>query len=266
MKISAIVYARDDADFLKRSLNSMVNQTLQFSEIIYVDDASIDDSVEIAKEFGVTIIKQTHRHPPLHGDPSFSHIPNLAIKYIHNVDYFLVNGADIILEPSYVEKLSYIMQSQDAVLGSGVIEGQNWREDIPKGAGRLHEIRFWRRYVKEYPFCYGWEAQPIYLAQMHGYKTLCTPEAKMKALRPTVLHKPRFGVAMRQLGYFPPMAVLRCLRGIVKHPRSTVQMLIQYLFTHEKATSKKLRFWLRNQQAHELLRLMRHPKKFLPVR
>ena len=50
-KVSVIVPLYNVEDYLKRSLDSLVNQTLKDIEIILVDDCSTDKSLKIAKEY-----------------------------------------------------------------------------------------------------------------------------------------------------------------------------------------------------------------------
>ncbi|MEI7463631.1 MAG: glycosyltransferase family 2 protein, partial [Candidatus Taylorbacteria bacterium] len=48
--ISVIVPNYNYARFLKRRLDSIANQTLRPDEIIFLDDCSTDNSLEVAKE------------------------------------------------------------------------------------------------------------------------------------------------------------------------------------------------------------------------
>ena len=49
--ISIIIVNYNNAKFLKKSLNSAINQTYKLKEIIVVDDISSDRSVEILKSY-----------------------------------------------------------------------------------------------------------------------------------------------------------------------------------------------------------------------
>lgn len=50
-KISVIITTYNDAEYLRRSLDHLVDQTMKELEFICVDDASSDDSVKIIKEY-----------------------------------------------------------------------------------------------------------------------------------------------------------------------------------------------------------------------
>ena len=60
MKVSCVIITHNRIDYLKRAVNSVVNQTYQNIEIFVVDDAS-DDGTEVygeeLKEKGITYIR-----------------------------------------------------------------------------------------------------------------------------------------------------------------------------------------------------------------
>lgn len=268
MKVTGIVYARDEANNLHKSLSAMLDQTHPFHRIIYVDDASRDNSIHVAKTLGVDIVKQPKRHAPWHGNPIMCLLPNLGIRRLaHDIDYFLVNGADILLTPTYLEVLLNETQERHAVLSSGVIHGEGHSLPTPKGAGRLHNMHFWQQYIKEYPEVYGWEAIVIYIARAYGYRTYCSPNATMMPLRRTKFGKPAFGEAMHAVGYFPPFAIARCLRAMFLRPpsrRKAALMLMRYLLHPVPAAHEHAANWLKRRQAPRLFNHALHPIDALP--
>ena len=59
--VSVIIPVYNEELYLSHCLQSLKNQTYKNVEIILVDDGSTDASSEVAKQFGVTILKQKHR-------------------------------------------------------------------------------------------------------------------------------------------------------------------------------------------------------------
>lgn len=57
MKISAVVPVYNSEKFIADCLNSLLNQKMKFDEIIVVDDASTDKTVQVAKQFPVKVIE-----------------------------------------------------------------------------------------------------------------------------------------------------------------------------------------------------------------
>ena len=49
--ISVILTAYNDAEYLPKSINALLHQTLQNIEIIAIDDASTDTSKEVMEKF-----------------------------------------------------------------------------------------------------------------------------------------------------------------------------------------------------------------------
>ena len=160
VKVVGIVYGRDDAPHLQQSLQSMLDQSYPLHNIIYVDDGSEDNSVVIAQQLGVDVIALKTRHESWAGTPNLSHLPNIAINALPmDTDYFLINGADIILDTDYVETLlGYMMQNPRLVLLSGIITKEPWTPLIPKGAGRLHRYHFWKQHIQQHPLIHAWES------------------------------------------------------------------------------------------------------------
>jgi glycosyltransferase involved in cell wall biosynthesis len=65
MKISAVIPAYNNAQFLKEAIDSILKQTHPIDEIIIVDDGSTDQTQQIADSFGdqITYIKQQNQGP-----------------------------------------------------------------------------------------------------------------------------------------------------------------------------------------------------------
>jgi glycosyltransferase involved in cell wall biosynthesis len=58
MKVSVVVPSYNAAHFLPRCLHSVFAQTLQPAEVIVVDDGSTDDTAEVAKRLGATVVQR----------------------------------------------------------------------------------------------------------------------------------------------------------------------------------------------------------------
>ena len=83
--ISVIVPVYNTAPYLKRCLHSILTNTYTDLEIICVDDGSTDDTVKVAKKWGVDHIV------------SFPRNRGLAKGFMAGLDGCLRNGADIIV-------------------------------------------------------------------------------------------------------------------------------------------------------------------------
>lgn len=116
-KIAIIIPNYNYAEYLEKCFNSILNQTYQNFEIIFVDDCSTDKSVEIAKE----LLKPPHKVIELKQKRYNGGARNEA--YLHmsdDVDYvWYVDSDDWVLEDA-LEKINRKLQSQPDILFVGM--------------------------------------------------------------------------------------------------------------------------------------------------
>jgi glycosyltransferase involved in cell wall biosynthesis len=63
MKISVIIPTYNEEKDIEGCLKSLKSQSIKDIEIILVDDGSTDNTIEISKKYGITILKQNHQGP-----------------------------------------------------------------------------------------------------------------------------------------------------------------------------------------------------------
>jgi len=254
---------RNEASFLPLVLQSLKAQTLQPREIIFVDDASVDDSAEIAESYGANVIRLTEQHPSYTGRPEFAKIWNHALRHIDcsRYDYMVQCGADIVLPLHYIETLVDRMErAPRLVFASGVIYGEPTYRTHARGAGRLIQTWFWHRFVREYPIAYCWESYPLYKALSLGYQVESFPDLEMHTLRKTKEYKSTYGYAMRELGYLPYYALARCMLAMAKNMKIGVRMLHSYLTSPFKPFDKEIAKYIKNYQTNMVGNLIKKPK------
>jgi len=246
-------------------LKSLTNQTYP-TWIVYVDDDSTDNSVEIARRFGVDKIIVLKRKKRVYGGfPILTENVNTGLKEIkrYDPDFFMVAAGDVVLERRYIEKLLNRFElDENLVIASGVIEGEHNIPTAPRGAGRMHRMSWWEKHIKWYPFGFLWESYAPFKAQSLGYRTRSFRDIHMIALRPTRPYKPIYGYAMRQLGYHPLYAILRCFMSFLYKPENGVTMLRTYMLKLP-VFDKKLAIWIRYKQTKHLMQHILHPKYVL---
>ena len=115
--ISIVIPVHNGEKYIKESLDSCLGQTYQDSEIIVVNDASADGTLEILKEYGdrikiITVEKQN----------GLGNVINIGIKeskgkYIARMD------ADDVMYPTRLEKqVEYMENNPDCVAVGGQID------------------------------------------------------------------------------------------------------------------------------------------------
>ena len=265
MKVGTILLGWNDAKLLPRVLRSLIDQTHPH-KIIYVDDGSTDDSVEIVRSFGITDIIVLKRKKRTYGGfPILAENVNAGlskIKEISGFDFFMVMPSDVTLEKQYLEKLMSRFDDDKLVIGSGVIRGEYNVESVPRGAGRVIRLSFWNKYIKWFPDGFLWESYAVHKAQSLGFKTRSFNDIHMTVLRPTRQYKPLYGYAMKELGYSKPYAYARCLKAFLHQPKIGIRIFRAYN-SQLQPFDNELSAWIKEYQIHHLLSLIRNPIKLL---
>ena len=106
--VSIIIANYNYAAFLEESIRSAQAQTYDNIEIIYIDDGSTDNSLEIAKQFDITILSQQNQ--------GVCAARNNAVQFAKG-KYHLFLDADDILMPNAVEHLYGLMNQSEPEIG-----------------------------------------------------------------------------------------------------------------------------------------------------
>ena len=260
MKVVCMLYGRNEEKTLPDTLPTLINQG--FSDIIYVDDCSRDDSIKIAERFDITIIERKIPHESYVGKALLSKVVNEGIKAIYdipNFDYFMVTGSDIKLSEHYTKTIIQRMEKDKRLMVcSGIVSGEYTTLSAPRGAGRIYRFSFWDKYIKRFPLSYIWESYPVYKALSLGYKTISFRDVKMYTSRPTTSYKSGYGYAMREIGYSWVYALGRCFIGLSKNRITGMKMLKTYLFSDLPVYDKLVSEWVKNYQINTLMKSIRN--------
>lgn len=105
MKISCIIPSYNQRDYLADAIESALNQTVPFHEIIVIDDGSTDGSLEIARKYPVKVVSQVNKG-----------LPSARNTGIMNAtgDYILPLDADDILLPECAKTLAEVIEQTGA--------------------------------------------------------------------------------------------------------------------------------------------------------
>jgi glycosyltransferase involved in cell wall biosynthesis len=100
--MSLIIPSYNQQEYLADAIESALNQTLPFQEIIVVDDGSTDNSLEIARKYPVKVISQVNK--------GLASARNTGIMNSTKGDYIMFLDADDILLPEANKKISLIAE------------------------------------------------------------------------------------------------------------------------------------------------------------
>lgn len=259
VKYSVVIPARNEEERLPKTLDSVFSQTLGPKKVIVVNDGSTDGTERIALEYGCEVVTLPYHKESWSGTPNLSRVFNAGVEMVGGVDFFAILGADTVVEKEYFEKVVNGMLDNKYVIASGVVEGEYSHQ--PRGTGRVFLKRFWDKYVGRFPYCYSWEPYPLYKALSLGLKIGVIREARMLVTRKTFYYKESYGYAMREFGYFPPYAVMRCLRAFVSDQKTGVNMLRTYLSKRTRVVDPGIQGFLLRKQAKILLNPFRYVRE-----
>ena len=199
MKVSIIIPVYNEQGFIKKSIESIINQTTKPQKVIYVNDSSTDETRNIIKEFSekhewIDLIdhESNQEHEP---GSKIVKAFNFGLKNL-NISYDIICkfDADIIIPNNYVERLVNIFSNNNNVGIAGgnlyIFKRGKWLYE--KIAAKSHvrgPIKAYRRKCFEeingLKSSIGWDTVDVLLAQKKGWKIYTDKSLVVKHLKPT---------------------------------------------------------------------------------
>ena len=199
MKVSIIIPVYNEQGLIKKSIESIINQTTKPQKVIYVNDSSTDETRNIIKEFSekhewIDLIdhESNQEHEP---GSKIVKAFNFGLKNL-NISYDIICkfDADIIIPNNYVERLVNIFSNNNNVGIAGgnlyIFKRGKWLYE--KIAAKSHvrgPIKAYRRKCFEeingLKSSIGWDTLDVLLAQKKGWKIYTDKSLVVKHLKPT---------------------------------------------------------------------------------
>lgn len=123
VEVSVIVPVYNASDYLKQSIDCILNQSLKDLEVICVDDGSTDNSLEILKEISADDGRVRFYHQENRGGGAAR---NLALTYAEG-KYIYFMDADDMIEPTALEECRDICEKKN--LDFVIFKAMNYAED-----------------------------------------------------------------------------------------------------------------------------------------
>lgn len=158
MKLSIITINKDNAEGLRRTMQSVLAQTVKDFEYIVVDGASTDGSVAVMEDLAVKISAQgvavdAQSEP----DSGLYNAMNKGVRKAQGDYVLMLNSGDWFVDEHVVEKVLPLLDGTDIIQGN-VIRFRDGKEILDRGYGRsdinfidvqqghfLHQASFCRR-------------------------------------------------------------------------------------------------------------------------
>ena len=199
MKVSIIIPVYNEQDFIKKSIESIINQTTKPQKVIYVNDSSTDKSRSIIEEFSekykwIDLVDHESKQQHVPGSKVVDAF-NFGLKNLNiNYDIICKFDADIILPNNYLEKLIDIFSRNKNVGIAGgnlyIFKRGKWLYE--KIAAKSHvrgPIKAYRqkcfKEINGLKSTIGWDTVDVLLAQKKGWKIYTDKNLIVKHLKPT---------------------------------------------------------------------------------
>ena len=133
VKISTIMPVYNAAEFLRKSVESVLNQTLRDIELIAVDDGSTDDSLEILEEYAkkdarVKIVKQSNKTAGAARNNGIKYAVGEFVHFFDADDWLELNAYEILwnkVEDKKIDFCAFQRKKYDNVTGCYIDEIRN---------------------------------------------------------------------------------------------------------------------------------------------
>jgi cellulose synthase/poly-beta-1,6-N-acetylglucosamine synthase-like glycosyltransferase len=112
--LTVIIPAYNEGKSLADTIKSVLEQTVRVTEIMVVDDCSTDNTGQVAKDLGVTVLR------PLKNTGSKAGAQNLALENTHT-QYTMAIDADTVLAPDAIEKLMAAFDDSKVAAACGFV-------------------------------------------------------------------------------------------------------------------------------------------------
>ena len=199
MKVCIIIPVFNEQDFIKKSVESLINQTIKPAEVIYVNDNSTDNSKNIIKNLTgkcewIRVIdhKSFQEHVP---GRKVIEAFNFGLKNLEtHFDVICKFDGDIILPKNYIEKIIEIFNEKEKVgiAGGNLYVQKNGKWIYENIAAKTHvrgPIKAYRAEcfndINALKSSIGWDTVDVLLAQKKGWLIYTDKNLIVKHLKPT---------------------------------------------------------------------------------
>jgi len=165
MSVSVLIPCRDGEATLSATLDSLRNQSIT-ATVIIADDASVDRTPDIIKEYGAVHVRYTRREPRSYDRVAV--LVNMAYRAAPLSDYYMISGCHHRYPPDYLETLITWMQRDKVALVSGYTD--TYADTYaPRGSGRVMSASLMRQ-LMPLPPNLAWDSWMLYRMDQLGIK------------------------------------------------------------------------------------------------
>jgi poly-beta-1,6-N-acetyl-D-glucosamine synthase len=124
--VTVIVPSYNEASSIGDTIESLLKQTIPAAEIIVVDDCSSDGTADVARSYGVTVLRPPRNTGSKAGAQNFA-LPSITTEYTMAID------ADTIVAPDAIERFLDVMNDSDVAAACGFVVPRHVRTVWERG-------------------------------------------------------------------------------------------------------------------------------------
>lgn len=272
MNFYIVIPAHNEAAFLAKTLNSLVNQTLPPKKVVVVNDHSSDDTQKIIDDY-------TNKYDNIFGlqiSSSGTHQPGSKIVNAFNkgcevldnyYDVICKFDADLIFPNNYLETIAnHFKENEKVGLAGGfcyVEKNNQWvLENLTNKAHLRGALKAYKKAcfeeIGKLKQSIGWDTVDELLAQYYGWEIKTDTTLKVKHLRPTgniynTAAKQLQGEAMYKMRYGLALTLISALKFAIK--KKQIALISDYFKGYKNAKNKELPFLVTAQQGSFIRKL-----------
>ena len=199
MKYYVIIPAHNEAKFIAKTIQSLIDQTQTPKKIVVVNDHSTDETASIIESF----VENNPTIQTVNIDSDGIHLPgSKVIRAFHkgleildqDYDFIVKLDADLILPPNYFETITSHFRSADSIGMAGgfayITQNNEWilenltDKDHIRGAFKAYRKACFQQIGGLKP-AMGWDTVDELLAKFYGWKVITDESLIVKHLKPT---------------------------------------------------------------------------------
>tara|TARA_R110000796_G_scaffold34235_7_gene88547 strand:- start:1803 stop:2669 length:867 start_codon:yes stop_codon:yes gene_type:complete len=260
-----IIPAHNEEDYIGKTLESLVLQTLLPKAVVIVNDNSTDNTQNIAEDYAskhewISVINSTSSNKHLPGSKIIQAFNKGLASLNEDYDIMCKFDADLIFPVNYLEKISNHFESNPKLgMASGFcyIEKDNaWilenltNKDHIRGALKTYRKECFKQIGQLKPSM-GWDTVDELLAKYNGWEILTDESLYVKHLKPTgqsynKASKYLQGEAMYKMRYGFWITLISALK--LAYKKRSIQMFRDYMSGYFKAKSNNVEFLVSEEE------------------
>ena len=259
MNFHIIIPAHNEEDYIGKTLESLVQQTLLPKAVIVVNDNSTDQTQRICEDYAsthpyISVLNSTSSNKHLPGSKIINAF-NKGLAVLDN-DYDIICkfDADLIFPKDYLEKIANHFKANTKLgMASGfcyVERNNNWvlenltNKDHIRGALKAYRKACFNQ-IGELKPSMGWDTVDELLAKYHGWGILTDETLHVKHLKPTgqsynKASKYMQGEAMYKMRYGFGITLISAIK--LANKKGSFRLFKDYMSGYFRAKSNKIEF------------------------